>query len=121
MIVPAHEFELGHSPSGVEDFEAIRRHFISWVVEGEVDVLREQRDRLQSSEELSRCVILDDFLPDLGLLAVSALLEVLWRVKVHVQWPDAAVGIWLSAFLCVVFLRKRRRLVFSHKIIIESL
>ena len=105
MVSIADELELRHCACGMEDFEAVCRHLIAWVVKAEVDVLQEQWQSLQPSEELARSRIFADFLPELGLLTVSTLSEVLIRIKVHVEWPNAPIDIRFSTVLGVLLMK----------------
>ena len=68
------------------------------MIEGEVDVLEEERDGEETVKELAWGVILKHLHPNLLLLAVSTLNEVVRVAEVHVIRPHAAKFISSLAF-----------------------
>ena len=61
----------------MENFDSVWRHFISNEIERQVDVREEELHGEESIEELAWCVVFNDLHPNLLLLAVGALYEVI--------------------------------------------
>ena len=76
MVVPTFKSEEGTSSSWVKDFNSVRWELVANEIERQVDVLEEQCHREETFEELSWCFVFNDFHPNLLLLAVGALNEV---------------------------------------------
>ena len=81
----------------VEDLDSVGWHLVSDEVEGEVDVLKEEGYREETIEELARGFIFSDLHPDLHLLTVCTLDEVVRVSEVHVLRPHAPKLVWGSA------------------------
>lgn len=75
---------------------AIIRHRITSVVEGQVHVLSEKRHKVDTIEPTVDSLILDDFLPDLTLLAGGRLGQILGCVELG----DVGEGAWVQVALC---------------------
>ena len=97
MIGSVHVFEKSTHTSWVKNFNSVGRHLISDKIEGEIDVLKEQRDGKETIKELSWGLILSDLHSNLHLLTVCTLDKVVRVSEVHVLRPHAAKFIWCSA------------------------
>ena len=97
MVSSVNVLEKSAYSSWVENFNSVGRHFISDKIEGEVDVLEEQRDGEKTIEELAWGLIFSDLHPNLHLLTVCTLDKVVRVSEVHVLRPHAAKFIWCSA------------------------
>ena len=83
------ELEKSNDTSRVDDLDSIWWHLITNVVECKVDILEEELDGEETVKELSWGVVFEDLHPDLLLLAVGTLHEVVGVAEVHVIRPHA--------------------------------
>ena len=113
MISRTHEFEKTNNTCWVKNFDSVRWHLVTNEVKGEVDVLKEEWNSEESIEELAWCSVFDDFHPNLHLLAVSALNEIVRVAVVHVIWPHAAKFVWSTARFLDIALRIQRNILTS--------
>ena len=97
MITEASESEKRHSSSRVDNFDSVWRELVTDEVESQVNILKEEWDWEETIEELSWGAILNDFHPNLLLLAVGALNKVIRVTEVHVIWPHASKLVLISA------------------------
>lgn len=97
----------------MEDFDSVRWHLVTNEVKGKVDVLKEQGNGEESIEELAWGSVFEYFHPNLHLLAVGTLNEIVRVAVVHVIWPHAAKFIWGAARFLNIAFRSQRTLLTS--------
>ena len=97
MVSEVFKSEKSDYTSWMDDLNSVWRHFVTNEVEGQVDVLEEERDGEKTVEELAWGVVFQDLHPELLLFTVGALDEVVGVAEVHVIWPHAAELVGSSA------------------------